>query len=207
MQGTAAAPPAQAPITISIPSQGTPQTIYRALVSQRDVLAEQLRSAQRLRESLINQMSEGRQTATLRSSLEKRVLSVDDRIASLDKQIQASDQAVAQAAALPGATTRPPTPPQTSPDMDLIAGLSFTVVLVFAIPLSIAFARRVWRRSARAEVVLPPQMIDRMESIERGMDAIALEVERIGEGQRFLTQTMTDRVPIKAIGAEVEARR
>jgi hypothetical protein len=66
--------------------------------------------------------------------------------------------------------------------------------------MSIAFARRIWRRSAKAEVTLPPQMAQRMESIEQGVEAIALEVERIGESQRFLTQAMAERVEMRALG-------
>ena len=97
-----------------------------------------------------------------------------------------------------GATVRPPPPPRgTDFDPDMIAGGVIALAMVFAIPMSLAFARRIWRRSARAEVVLHPQMIERMDSLERGVEAIALEVERIGEGQRFVTQALAGR----AVGA------
>jgi hypothetical protein len=33
------------------------------------------------------------------------------------------------------------------------------------------------------------------------VDAIALEVERIGEGQRFLTRAVGERVPVRTVGA------
>jgi hypothetical protein len=32
-----------------------------------------------------------------------------------------------------------------------------------------------------------------MATMERGIDAIAVEVERIGEGQRFVTQLLAER--------------
>ena len=45
-------------------------------------------------------------------------------------------------------------------------------------------------------------MADRMASPERGLDAVALEIERIGEGQRFLTQALAERGDgVKALGA------
>mgnify|MGYP003337610934 CR=1 FL=1 len=81
----------------------------------------------------------------------------------------------------------------------MLAGMFMFIVLL---PMSIAFARRIWRRSAKATVVLPPEMADRMASLERGLDAVALEIERIGEGQRFLTQALAERADgVKALGA------
>jgi hypothetical protein len=35
-------------------------------------------------------------------------------------------------------------------------------------------------------------MRERMDKIDGAIDAVAVEVERIGEGQRFLTQAMTE---------------
>ncbi len=184
---------------------GSPQQIYRALQSQREVLTEQLASAQRLRSQLLSQLGEQRQTAVTRASLEKRILNVDERITALDKQVVATDAAVAQAAAIPGATYRPPPPPQPAIDGEAIAVVTVTFLFVVALPLTIAFARRIWRRSAKAEVTLPPQMVERMESLERGVEAIAIELERIGEGQRFVTQALSERREARPLYAgEVE---
>jgi hypothetical protein len=190
------------PITVQTPGTQTvivggdrsPQAIYRALRDQREILGEQLRTAQRTRDDLVRQIRESGGNDASRVGLEKRIANVDARIAEIDKQIAVSDAAVATAAAVPGATVRPPVQRQTEPDPDLIVGLSFMTLMIVAIPITIAYARRIWRRSARTEVTLPPEMRDRMESLERGVEAIALEVERIGEGQRFLTSAMTDRI-------------
>jgi hypothetical protein len=185
-------------VQVSSPSQ-----VYRAFQAQRNVLNEQLSSAARLRERLVAQLDDPGQTASTRASLEKRIAGVDERIASLDKQIVESDAAVARAAAVPGATVPVPPPPRSGPPEEafVLGGIFMFVVLL---PMSIAYARRIWRRSARAEVTLPPEVSERMEHLERGMDAIALEVERIGEGQRFITQALTSRgeaVPVRALGA------
>ena len=37
------------------------------------------------------------------------------------------------------------------------------------------------------------QLDDRLTHIERSVDAVAIEVERIGEGQRFMTRVFTER--------------
>jgi hypothetical protein len=51
----------------------------------------------------------------------------------------------------------------------------------------------VWIRRPRATTVLPPDLTERLERIERAVDVTALEVERIGEGQRFLTRALGER--------------
>lgn len=174
--------------------------MYRALVDQREVLGNQLNEVQGTRSNLVEQLSEQSQSAAGKVSLEKRIANADARIADLDQQIASADKAVATAAAVPGATYRPPDPPRRGPpdEVYVLAGMFMVIVLL---PMSLAFARRIWRRSANATVVLPPEMSERMESLERGMDAIALEVERIGEGQRFVTQALTERGDIRSIGA------
>jgi hypothetical protein len=196
---------------------GDPAAVYRALRDQREVLGDQRNSIENQREELQQQHQRMSSGDPGRDGVARRIQALDARLQDLDAQIAKSDAQVAQAAGIPGATIEPPEPPRSeNPDPDLIVGLSFVVALVFAIPLSIAFARRVWRRSAKTEVTLPPQLNDRMESLERGMDAIALEVERIGEGQRFVTQALTERGALGAgaarpvavhAGERVEQRR
>lgn len=194
--------------TLGAPA-GTPSQIYRALRSQRDVLGEQLRNARDTRSNLLNELSQERQTASTRAGIEKRILLQDERIASLDKQIIATELQIAQAAGVPGATFVPPPPPRTGLDEEIIGVWGVIFMLVVLLPMSIAWARRIWRKSAKAEVTLPPQMAQRMEAIEQGVEAIALEVERIGESQRFLTQAMAERVEVRALeaGSERKAER
>jgi hypothetical protein len=39
---------------------------------------------------------------------------------------------------------------------------------------------------------LPPEIMQRFERMEQSLDAIAVEVERISEGQRFTTKLLSD---------------
>jgi hypothetical protein len=50
-----------------------------------------------------------------------------------------------------------------------------------------------WIRRPRGTAALPPELSERLERIERAVDVTALEVERIGEGQRFLTRALGER--------------
>lgn len=45
------------------------------------------------------------------------------------------------------------------------------------------------------------EFTDRLSSIERSVDAVALEVERIGEGQRFMTQLVNERSAARGSGS------
>ena len=81
-------------------------------------------------------------------------------------------------------------------DEDIVVPIAFfitVIVCVIAIPLVRAVVRR-WDRASR----LPPgepETAARLERIEQAIDAMSLEVERIAEGQRFVTRLMTDRTP------------
>jgi hypothetical protein len=68
----------------------------------------------------------------------------------------------------------------------------FALVATFAVgaPLARAFARRMDRDS---KTKLAPEVTSRLERIEQAVDAIAIEVERISEGQRFTTKLLTER--------------
>jgi hypothetical protein len=68
----------------------------------------------------------------------------------------------------------------------------FAMVATIAVgaPLARALARRMERES-KAKVA--PEVTSRLERIEQAVDAIAIEVERISEGQRFTTKLLTER--------------
>ena len=62
------------------------------------------------------------------------------------------------------------------------------------LPFAIVLARRLWVRGGRREV-LDPENSPRLQRIEQTVEAIALEVERIGEAQRFTTKLLAERQP------------
>ena len=67
--------------------------------------------------------------------------------------------------------------------------------------LAALFAAGGMHLAYRHRISEPVQTIDteKLDRIERSVDAIALEIERVGEGQRFLTKALTDkeRQPLK----------
>ena len=93
-------------------------------------------------------------------------------------------------------------PPAANPEIPFIPRLNFVpnlivpaamlMTLALALPISIASAKRILRRAPRATPV-PSDVTMRLERIEQAVDTIAIEVERISEGQRFVTRLMAER--------------
>ena len=63
-------------------------------------------------------------------------------------------------------------------------------VTVIFTPLARAYARRLEGESTRT---LQPEVLARLERMEQAIDSIAVEVERISEGQRFTTKLLSER--------------
>ncbi len=58
-----------------------------------------------------------------------------------------------------------------------------------------------WRLALRRYApALPHELTDRLTRLEQSIDAVAIEVERIGEGQRFLTRVLTENGTPRAPG-------
>ena len=179
------------------PGIDAPQAVYRAFNEQRRELANQLENLEGKRRDLAGQLANPSTDKSLRSGLELRVGELDKRISEVDKQLAAADQAVAKAAAVPGAVIEPPRQVRTGPPEEVfVLGGMFMLVLL---PLSIALARRIWKRGAAAVSTFPQELADRLNRLDQSMDSIAIEVERIGEGQRFVTRVMSENG--RALGA------
>ena len=57
-----------------------------------------------------------------------------------------------------------------------------------------------WKRGSAPRYAPPsPENTQRLERIEQAIDSIAIEIERVSEGQRFVTRLMAERQ--SAIGA------
>jgi hypothetical protein len=60
-------------------------------------------------------------------------------------------------------------------------------------PFAIALARRLWIRAGRRTIVTDIENSPRLQRIEQAIESIAIEVERIGEAQRFTTKLLGER--------------
>lgn len=174
-----------------------PSAIYEALTNQRDVLGNQLSHLEDQREELNAQLQRGTVQGASQTGVENRIAAIDQRIEGLEKQIAAVDAQIATAASVPGAVvehidmTRSNDPPEEA----FVLGGLFILVVFF--PLSIAMARRIWKKSTNAIAATPSDLMARLSRIEQAVDTSAVEIERIGEGQRFITKLFSEnKVPV-----------
>ncbi len=85
--------------------------------------------------------------------------------------------------------------PDTIPTQVETISLAFFAMIAFIVvgfPLARAFARRM-DRSAPVAAAIPKEVRDHLQQISQSVDAIAIEVERISEGQRFTTKMLVDK--------------
>ena len=138
--------------------------------------------------------------STEQKALETRITDIDSRIATVDHMLASNAAQIAQAAAIPGAVVEAPRViDQGPPEEAYVLGGLFMILVFF--PLSVALARRIWRRSAAVVTSFPREVTERLSRMEQAVEATAVEVERIGEGQRFLTRLFTEGEGARAIGA------
>ena len=160
-------------------------------MAQRHELSDQLERLQDARNNLSEKLSDPMVAGADRHGLEARIGDIDQRISAVDKQIAAADQQVAQTAGIPGAVVpRPIIHESNEPPMPMVLGGMFIFFCLF--PLAIAWSRRLWRRGAAAVAAMPADLMDRISRLDQAVESIAIEVERIGEGQRFMTRVFTE---------------
>ncbi len=76
--------------------------------------------------------------------------------------------------------------------VDIVQALVAMVVLcVVGFPLARSFARWLDRRTATPKV--PAEVLSRLANIENAVETVAVEVERISEGQRFTAKLLSER--------------
>jgi hypothetical protein len=79
-------------------------------------------------------------------------------------------------------------PPQA---VDISLAFFFTMAaIIIGLPIARAFARRMDRKGGTAQI--PTEVSSQLAQLNQAVDAIALEVERISEGQRFTTRLLSE---------------
>jgi hypothetical protein len=169
-----------------------------AIKAQRDELSNQLQSVDSRRSRLLSQL---RQTGdpTAIKGLEDRLALLDKRQLQLESDIATTGQQLTSAPAGLAASTNAP----------LVAGLGSGQVVAISIvgiifvlaPLTMGFARTIWKRANKPG--LPPtaftETAQRLERLESAVDTIAVEIERISEGQRFVTKLLSEGSPASSL--------
>ena len=207
--------PAQAEIRIGGGPAGS-EIILRPPASAREVaalrqrgseLSRQLNSANGRRDQLSNALEDAE--GVNRKGIEERIAQLDARIMGIEADIAQNGKLLALApAGLLNTGTEvgpPPPPPPLGLSPGQITGIAIVGTLFVLFPLAIAMARNLWRRGSRQPALpVSTESTQRMERLEQAVDAIAIEIERVSEGQRFVTRLLTEgTAPALSVGQKV----
>jgi hypothetical protein len=182
------APPAPPPIP-----QGQPE--FHALVGTRSELAAQLEALTERREEVADQLHGAE--ASARPGLLGRLAGLDERIAQVEREILQADDAIAAAAATGMVIQEPPELMETQPprwDVSTFEERAVTLMvgeaLIFIL-LGLVLYKLGWAR-AKAKFAGTRPNDPRMDQLQNSVDAIAVEVERISEGQRYVSKMLNE---------------
>ena len=160
--------------------------------SMRDELSDQLQSAAGRRQRLAGEIQ--RADPSARPGLQARIELLDQRILQIEQDIATTGALVARAQ---GQITSTGTPnflgsfPGRNMDMTAIS-IVFTIFVLF--PISFAIARSFWKRGSAkaADPAIERENSERLARLEQAVDTIAVEMERVSEGQRFVTKLLSE---------------
>lgn len=112
--------------------------------------------------------------------------SIREAIRDIQQQVQ---EARAEGRSI---TIQPPWVENVIPPQAVDISIAFFVSMAFIIvglPIARAWARRMDRRGETASA---SQIAPRLDRIEQAVEAVAIEVERVSEGQRYTTKTIAE---------------
>jgi len=180
--------PTAAPSGVLV-APGVPRTgdQLAALRRHRSEISDQLTSVQHRRDELARQLRNPMVGGADRAGIEQRLTVVDGRIVSLERDLDATGQLVAAS----------PTSLLTSAgSTGGLRGLGFQRGLATGAGIALAAAllyARLFRRRRVTSAPTPATDSARLARLEQAIEAVAIEVERISEGQRFVAQLLAER--------------
>jgi hypothetical protein len=202
----------QTAVIVSSPQDASAQIgELRAKVNDLKLRASDLQTR---RDQLMQQI--GRASVSERPGLERQQAAANHEYTATTLQIDATNQQLHELESardmkqmlamqdMPAtvATTAPQDPFLGPKEIMTVASGMF----MLALPLVLVLARRLWVRGApRMSVDL--ESSPRLQRMEQAIESIALEVERIGEAQRFTTKLFAERQPDAAARMVAPPRR
>jgi hypothetical protein len=215
----------QAPVIVHVPHPGQTQAnaeatlLLSTLEARRAELKGQLTSLTERRTLLSVQMQGAGGEA--RRDLEARIKTLDNRTARIDDELNRIDDeitnALAQGAQRPpsgfeqlirGATTVQPPPVRGLFGPNFGERITETVIAANAVGF-VLLGLFLWvtlRRRVSGPARLGPEDVNRLEQLQRSVDVMAVEVERISEAQRYAAKMLNNPQP-EIVARRAEAER
>ena len=161
---------------------------YRALENRQRKVSSQLTSAAGRRDETAQKLEKAADPAN-QKGLQQRLTVLDDRVARLETELDQVGRALAAApySALPAGTSQPDV--QVGEVMNMVS-VVVPSALFFVLALT---AMTMWfKRRSRAPEPRSKAELERLDRLEAAVETIAVEMERVSEGQRFVTRILTE---------------
>jgi len=184
------------PVIVTTMPVGVPTTgrELRALRDKRAEISGQLVSAQNRRKELAEQLATSDPGA--RAGIQARMKVLDDRLVRLEQELDRTGELLMNVPpeVLAGSDV-PQVWEKIGPNIVPMTGIIGSLVFF---PIALAFARLLWKRaSAPSRPAIDEGAHQRLEQLQQAVDAIAIEVERISEGQRYVTRTLSEKSEVR----------
>ena len=130
--------------------------------------------------------------------LDQRIEKAEEGLAKIEQRLTTRDGPGTAVVGVPQTPRLPPMEPSFDPAPMVIAVVG---ILFVGFPIALTIARLLWKRATNA----PPPALNaettrRFDRLEQSVDAIAIEVERISENQRYLTRLLGESKQQQKIG-------
>lgn len=195
-----------APNTYTLTVPQTQQDI-EAIRERRSELSNQLESAASRRSEIVEELKDAE--GAVKAGLEQRMSVLDQRILQLEADIAETGRQLTSAPAGLLATTETPFMPFALPP-HVVERVSVLFTLFVLAPIAVSIAWAIFRKTMRSSSDTGKRVDggERLQRLENSVDAIAVEIERISEGQRFVTRLLTEAAPQSAaLGSRESASR
>lgn len=169
----------------------------RAIQAQREEIRAQVDRLEARKAAIRAERERAPSRSALQASLDAQIAELDARQATLDARLDQLNERILEAdpRALVG-TTMPPRDPIGERIADKIIPLTAILSVFVLLPLALAFARLLWKKGTsvgQRPAANEQLVVSRLEQLQTAVDTMALEVERISEGQRYVTKVLAER--------------
>ncbi|GJG87620.1 hypothetical protein tb265_28010 [Gemmatimonadetes bacterium T265] len=186
--------PGQAePVPTTSPAPGTARTARElaGLRERRDELVEQLNGTHARRSELVGEMQSTDPGA--RGVLQQQMADLDRRVLQMETNVTNIDHRIATApSALGVEAVQPRGFVLLGPDGPSPNAVPALLLLITILQVALLLRSRVRRPPASHADATTQDATARLARMEQAVDAIAIEVERVSEGQRFVTRLLSE---------------
>jgi hypothetical protein len=161
-----------------------------AIRSRRSDISSQLTSSMERREGLIDDLEDA--PPSVAPGLIAQIQMLDQRIVKIEQDMEASGQMLRTGLTVDNGIALVGPPEFVASDAAAARGAAYGAIVLVPVLLVYMVARFRRRRRRGVSETRSTEQDSRMERLEQAVDAIALEIERVGESQRYQSKVLAE---------------